>query len=59
MSIDNIIKNEAVNYREIHLYLEGIFWKAYQRSAFLFATNVCSYKAVKKKVKLVNADVAS
>lgn len=59
MNLNKIVESEKTNHGDINLYLEGMFWKAYQQSAFLFATNVCSYKVVKKKVKLVNADVAS
>jgi hypothetical protein len=48
MSIDNIIKSEAINDGAIHLYLEGMFWKAYQQSAYLFVKNVVAFKVIRK-----------
>ena len=32
-SIKEIIQEEATNAHTIHLHSEGVFWKAYQRSA--------------------------
>jgi len=31
------LKSEQTNVDSIHLYLEGMFWKAYQQSAYLFS----------------------
>lgn len=59
MGIENIIESESLNNGEIHLYLEGMFWKAYQRSAFIFVNQVTSFKITKKYVKLVDENVVS
>ena len=35
--VKEMLKSESANTRTIHLYLEGMFWKAYQRSAYQVA----------------------
>jgi hypothetical protein len=40
MSIHEIITIEDRNTGEIHLHKEGIFWKAYQQSTYLFTREV-------------------
>jgi hypothetical protein len=60
MSIQEIIKIEETNEDSIFLYKEGIFWKAYQRSAFLTVTRFRSDFMVKaKSVKCVRQKVCS
>jgi len=41
MKMTDILTFEFGNKGEIHLYKEGLFWKAYQQSAYLFHTQVC------------------
>jgi len=57
-AIAQILENERNNTDRIHLYREGLFLKAYQRSAFLFHTQVRAFHAVKKYYKAVECDVA-
>jgi len=59
MSIHEIITNENQNTGEIHLHKEGIFWKAYQQSAYLFTREVKAFKVSKKLVKAVGREVVS
>lgn len=53
MSIQEIVNIEDQNTGEIHLHKEGLFWKAYQQSAYLFTREVKAFKASKKRVKAV------
>lgn len=53
MSIHEIVSIEDRNTGEIHLHKEGLFWKAYQQSAYLFTREVKAFKASKKRVKAV------
>jgi hypothetical protein len=59
-SIKEIIQEEATNAHTIHLHSEGVFWKAYQRSAYLFLLH-CSVKYTVKRryVKTAECDVYS
>jgi len=59
MSIQEIINIEDRNKGEIHLYKEGIFWKAYQQSAYHFTREVRAFKISKKMVKSVGREVVS
>ena len=57
-TIQEILKIEGENTEHIHLFREGMFLKAYQRSAFLFQNQVKKFKSVKKYYKGANSDVA-
>lgn len=57
MTIAQIVESESGNTDRIHLYREGLFLKAYNRSAFLFQKYARSFKPVKKYYKSVGADV--
>jgi hypothetical protein len=59
MSIHEIVTIEDQNTGEIHLHKEGIFWKAYQQSAYLFTREVKAFKVSKKLVKAVGREVVS
>lgn len=50
---------ERTNLDCIHLHLEGMFWKAYQRSAYLFVSHVASFKIKKRKVKATSTETVS
>ena len=57
-----IISNESQNEDSIYLYREGMFMKAYERSAFFAHTLIHEFKLSKryiKTVKTVNMDVIS
>lgn len=57
MTVAQIVASESGNKDRIHLYREGLFLKAYDRSAFLFQKHVKSFKPIKKFFKSVNGDV--
>ena len=57
MKIEEILKKEDTNQDKIYLYAEGIFWKAYDRSAFLFINYVKAYNVKLRHFKKLNRDV--
>lgn len=56
--ITTIIAVEEENTDSIHLFREGLFYRAYQHSAFQFISHVRNFKAVKKDYKAVGQAVA-
>ena len=56
-TIAQITEIENENTDRIYLFVEGLFLKAYQRSAYLFLTQVKPFKAVKKYYKSIAEDV--
>lgn len=59
MSIQTIIETEQTNEGLIYLYLEGSFWKAYEKSAFYFAQTIKEYKIKKRYVKAISTEIVS
>jgi len=59
MTFQEIVDLEAQNDGVIRLYFDGVFWKAYQQSAYLFARNVMAFKLTRKFVKPANMEVVS
>ena len=57
MSISEILKKEATNIGDIILFKDGIFWRAYERSAYLFTTHVKPYQLTKRYFKNVGCEV--
>ncbi len=55
MKIEDIIKTE--DNTNIFLHNEGLFWRAYEYSAFAFAKNIKQYNTKKKFIKIVNSDI--
>ena len=51
MTSQDFIRTEAVNTDRIILYREGLFWKAYERSAFAVCSQVRAFKTTKKALK--------
>ena len=43
----------------IILYKEGMFWKAYQQSSYLFVKNIKEYLVLKKHIKSASTDIVS
>jgi hypothetical protein len=58
-SLQEIIELEIPASDRIHLYLEGIFWKAYQRSACRMVEKNGKLKVSKKHIKSLGQDVVS
>jgi len=57
MTQQEIIEREGSNRDSIWLYLEGSFYKAYERSAFAFCTRVRDYKILRKESKTLGRDI--
>lgn len=57
--IDDILYSESSNTHFIRLYREGIFYKAYERSAYAFVTGVQPFMVKKRFVKSVGRAVVS
>lgn len=57
MTIQEKIKIEQDNVDKVYLYREGGFWKAYERSAYLFYQHVKKYLVQKRYVKTADAYV--
>lgn len=55
----DIMNKEEKNATDIFLYREGLFWKAYERSAFLFSRHIRPYQAQKRYVKCLGRTVVS
>ena len=57
MTQKEIIEFEETNTGVIRLYLEGSFYKAYERSAFAFCTRIKDYKVLRKESKTLGRDI--
>lgn len=57
MTQKEIIEREEGNTSYIWLYLEGTFWKAYERSAFAFHTRVKEFRILRKESKTLGRDI--
>ena len=57
MGIKEILEVENANAGSINLFKEGIFWRVYQKSAYLFTKHIKDLKAIKKFYKNVNSEV--
>lgn len=56
-TIKERIEREQSNCDKIYLYKEGIFYRAYERSAYLWITNICNYEIKKRYVKTIDRDI--
>ncbi len=59
MTVKEIIQMENGNQNTIILLREGIFWKAYERSAYAFFMQIHPYKPTRKWVISVKQDIVS
>ncbi len=57
MKIKDVLKIEQKNTNSIFLHKEGLFWRAYERSAYLFTLYIKVYQITKKFYKNVNSEV--
>lgn len=53
MSISEIVQLEDKNHDCIILHAEGIFWRAYERSAYAFANQIAQMQILKKPFKVL------
>lgn len=56
-AIKDIIEREKTNTGKIFLYKEGIFYKAYERSAYAWIRNVCEYEVKRRYVKTIGCEI--
>ena len=56
MTSKEIIALEASNTGCINLYKEGLFWRAYERSAYALCTRVHPFKAMKRQLKVLGGE---
>lgn len=59
MILKEKLEKEQPGNTDIYLYREGLFWKAYEYSAFLFIRHIRAYQAQKRAVKSLKRDVVS
>ena len=59
MTLLEVFNLEKENFNAIILYKEGMFWKAYEKSAYAFIQQVKSYQPTKKFVKTIGDDIVS
>ena len=57
MKIQDILQLEQNNKGNIILHKEGIFWRAYEQSAYLFTHHIKEYQIIKKYYKNAKQDV--
>lgn len=57
--LHEILLREGINTHTIRFYREGVFYKAYERSAYLFVCHVKPFLVKKKRVKSVEQEVVS
>ncbi len=55
--IKQIIEKERQNSGKIYLYKEGVFYRAYNRSAYLWVTHICGYEVKTRYVKSVGENI--
>lgn len=58
-NLHEILQTESGNTDKIHFYREGVFYKAYERSAYAFVTQVKAFQVKKRFIKSVNREVVS
>ena len=59
MTIKEKLSAEQNNERTVRLYLEAMFYKAYERSAYLFVTQIRSYSVRRFFIKAAGQDVVT
>lgn len=59
MTLAEKMKNEQDNSTSVFLHREGLFWKAYEYSAYLFVRDIRAYNPQKKEVKSLKTHVVS
>lgn len=57
MVIKEILEKEKNNSSYCYLYKEGLFWRAYEKSAMIFVNNIRKYALIKKFYKNVGNEI--
>lgn len=58
-NLSEILQNECTNAHILYFYREGVFYKAYEHSAYLFVKHVKPFQVKKRMVKSVKQEVVS
>ncbi len=58
-NLQEILKTESENTDKIHFYREGVFYKAYEKSAYIFVTRIKPFMVKRLFIKCVNREVVS
>ena len=58
-NLSEILQNECTNTHILYFYREGVFYKAYEHSAYLFVKHVKPFQVKKRMVKSVKQEVVS
>lgn len=58
-NLSEILQKECTNTHTVYFYREGVFYKAYDRSAYLFVKFVKPFQIKKRMVKSVKQEVVS
>ena len=56
MKFKEVLALEKGNCSEIRLYLEGMFWRAYERSAFILCSQVKPLKVTSRRAKSIGGE---
>lgn len=56
MNIKEIVEAEKKNTCRINLYREGLFFRAYEASAFALCSFVHPFKVIKRQLKVLNGE---
>lgn len=59
MNLKEKLETELQDEPLVFLYMEGMFWKAYEQSAMRFTKEVKAYRLQKRFVKTVNSEIVS
>lgn len=59
MTAREIMELERGNLNTVILLKEGIFWKAYEKSAYIFYQQIHPYKLAKKRVQSIDDEMVS
>lgn len=58
-NLSSILSTESSNTHTLYFYREGVFYKAYERSAYLFVKYIRPFQVKKRLVKSVKQEVVS
>lgn len=59
MTLKDIIHKEDITGNSINLYREGLYWRAYEQSAYRFVVGINSYKPSKRAFKAIDGEIIS
>jgi hypothetical protein len=59
MTIEDIVKAETENNNTVILFREGIFWKAYEKSAYAFCKHIKPFMVKKKYIRTIDDEIVS